>query len=456
MRLFVKSRLEQLFRVAQNGCSSLDQAIPENLLILRCLTDNEILICRLYLKRAFSQSAELNPMNLSVKQLGTATLLLLLGGAFGVFGSRHLLTSISSDQPTATNSASLKTFPFPSQAVNPNDLNFIAKAAQKVGPAVVRIDADRKIAAAENSPFDQPLFRHFFGQDRPIPRENIEKGTGSGFILSADGRVLTNAHVVEGARQVKVTLKDGKVYQGQVVGVDPMTDVAVVQIEATNLPTVTLGESNNLSPGEWAIAIGNPLGLDNTVTVGIISALGRSSVEVGVPDKRVKFIQTDAAINPGNSGGPLLNAQGEVIGINTAIRADAQGLGFAIPIQTAQRVATQLFSQGKMEHPYLGIQMVTLTPELKQELDTEKNLPFKVTTEQGVLIIQIVDNSPASQAGLKPGDVILKVGGQTVATAADVQERVENSKIGENLPLEIRRQQQIEMIAVRPQAFPTQ
>jgi S1-C subfamily serine protease len=255
---------------------------------------------------------------------------------------------------------------------------------------------------------------------------------------------------------VKVTLKDGKIYQGKVMGVDPMTDIAVVQIQAQNLPTVSIGESNKLQPGEWAIAIGNPLGLDNTVTVGIISALGRSSVEVGVPDKRVKFIQTDAAINPGNSGGPLLNAQGEVIGVNTAIRADAQGLGFAIPIQTAQRVADQLFSRGKMEHPYLGIQMVTLTPELKQELLTQKELPFKIEAEKGVLIVQIAKNSPASQAGLKPGDIILKVGEAKVETATDVQEQVEFSKIGQILQLEIDRQQKIQMIAIRPEAFPVQ
>jgi len=338
-------------------------------------------------------------------------------------------------------------------------LNFIAKAAQKVGPAVVRIDAARQVGDGENDPFDQPFFRRFFGQDQPIPkehREHLERGTGSGFILSADGRVLTNAHVIEGTTQVKVTLKDGKIYQGKVVGVDPMTDIAVIQLQANNLPTVTIGESNKLQPGEWAIAIGNPLGLDNTVTVGIISALGRSSVEVGVPDKRVKFIQTDAAINPGNSGGPLLNAQGEVIGVNTAIRADAQGLGFAIPIQTAQRVADQLFSQGKMDHPYLGIQMVTLTPELKQELVSQKNLPFKITAEEGVLIVQIAKNSPASQAGLKPGDIILKVGGTKVATATDVQEQVELSRIGQTLQLEINRQQKTEMIAIRPGAFPVQ
>jgi len=399
-------------------------------------------------------------MNLSFKQLGVATILLLLGGGLGVFGSRYLLTSLDADNSsTPAIATSVKSFSFTAPETDPNDLNFIAKAAQKVGPAVVRIDAARQVSNGENDPFDQPFFRRFFGQDQPIPkehREHLERGTGSGFILSADGRVLTNAHVIEGTTQVKVTLKDGKIYQGKVVGVDPMTDIAVIQLQANNLPTVTIGESNKLQPGEWAIAIGNPLGLDNTVTVGIISALGRSSVEVGVPDKRVKFIQTDAAINPGNSGGPLLNAQGEVIGINTAIRADAQGLGFAIPIQTAQRVADQLFSRGKMEHPYLGIQMVTLTPELKQELVSQKNLPFKITAEEGVLIVQIAKNSPASQAGLKPGDIILKVGGTKVATATDVQEQVELSRIGQTLQLEIDRQQKTEIIAIRPGAFPVQ
>ena len=401
-------------------------------------------------------------MNLSFKQLGAATILLLLGGGVGVFGSRYLLTSFNADNSSASSPAiatSLKSFPFTATETNPNDLNFIAKAAQKVGPAVVRIDAARQVSDGENDPFDQPFFRRFFGQERPIPkehREHLERGTGSGFILSADGRVLTNAHVIEGTTQVKVTLKDGKIYQGKVIGVDPMTDIAVIQIQANNLPSVSIGESNKLQPGEWAIAIGNPLGLDNTVTVGIISALGRSSVEVGVPDKRVKFIQTDAAINPGNSGGPLLNAQGEVIGVNTAIRADAQGLGFAIPIQTAQRVADQLFSRGKMEHPYLGIQMVTLSPELKEELLTQKNLPFKIQAEEGVLIVQIAKNSPADQAGLKPGDIILKVGGTKVITAADVQEQVEFSKIGEVLQIEIDRQQKTETIAIRPGAFPVQ
>jgi S1-C subfamily serine protease len=326
---------------------------------------------------------------------------------------------------------------------------------EKVGPAVVRIDAERTVSSPQSSLHNQPFFRRFFGDQLPpqVP-DPREQGTGSGFILTANGKVLTNAHVVEGAQTVKVTLKDGSVLPGQVMGIDPMTDVAAVKIDAENLPVVEIGQSDRLQPGEWAIAIGNPLGLDNTVTVGIISALGRSSSEVGVPDKRVRFIQTDAAINPGNSGGPLLNAKGEVIGVNTAIRADAQGLGFAIPIQTAQHVAQTLFAKGNIDHPFLGIHMVTLTPEIKQQLQGTQELALNITADQGVLIIQVSENSPADQAGLKTGDVILSVGGVAVETATDVQEQVETSQIGQPLPLEILRQDRRQNIEVRPAPFP--
>ncbi|MEN9222575.1 MAG: trypsin-like peptidase domain-containing protein, partial [Thermostichus sp. BF3_bins_97] len=217
-------------------------------------------------------------------------------------------------------------------------MNFIADVAQKVGPAVVRIDSERTVRTRGAFPeefFSDPFFRDFFGQNMPsMPRQRRQQGTGSGFIISADGQIITNAHVVDGSDKVTVILKDTRSFDGEVLGSDPVTDVAVVKIKAENLPTVQLGRSETLEPGQWAIAIGNPLGLDNTVTAGIISALGRSSGEIRVPDKRVSFIQTDAAINPGNSGGPLLNAQGEVIGVNTAIIQGAQGLGFAIPIET--------------------------------------------------------------------------------------------------------------------------
>ncbi len=397
-------------------------------------------------------------MNISIKQVGVYVTLLAVGSGVGLWGSRYLHES-SVDQTVQTPSVvptNLNPLSFPPRPSGSNNLNFIAKAAQKVGPAVVRIDAARQVSNNLPESFENPFFRRFFGQQMPIPKEHIERGTGSGFILSKDGQLLTNAHVVDGTKQVKVTLKDGQVYQGQVLGIDQMTDVAVVKIEATDLPTVKLGTAENLQPGEWAIAIGNPLGLDNTVTVGIISALGRSSSEVGVPDKRVRFIQTDAAINPGNSGGPLLNSNGEVIGINTAIRADAQGLGFAIPIETAQRVAQQLVVKGKADHPYLGIHMVTLNEELQKELSQENELDFEVTETSGVLVVRVVSNSPAAEAGFKPGDVILTVGGKSVETATDVQEQVELSSIGEILEVEVIRQgnSNPKILAVRPGSFP--
>jgi S1-C subfamily serine protease len=230
----------------------------------------------------------------------------------------------------------------------------------------------------------------------------------------------------------------------------------VVKIDAKNLPTVRIGTAEKLIPGEWAIAIGNPLGLDNTVTVGIISALDRSSSQVGVPEKRVSFIQTDAAINPGNSGGPLLNARGEVIGINTAIRAGAQGLGFAIPIETAQRIANQLFTKGRVEHPFLGIQMVTLTPDLRKEINQDNDAGFKVTQDTGVVIVRVAKNSPAQAAGLQPGDIIQKVGGKPVKSAAQVQEQVEASTVGAVLEVEVTRQGKKQSLQVRPGAFPSQ
>jgi S1-C subfamily serine protease len=330
--------------------------------------------------------------------------------------------------------------------LNPiENTNFITTAVEKVGPAVVKVDAVHIVG-------QNPLVKKFLGD--LSSEERVEKGTGSGFILSADGKIVTNAHVVEGVDRVKVTLKSGKVLEGKVVGVDRVTDVAVVRVNAQNLPTVTLGNSDKLVQGEWAIAIGNPLGLDNTVTVGIISATGRSSSQVGIPDKRVSFIQTDAAINPGNSGGPLLNGRGEVIGINTAIRADAQGLGFAIPIQAASRITTQLFATGKVQHPYLGVQMIPLTAELKAGIAKEPTLRSKVTAEHGAVVMEVMPSSPAEAGGIKPGDVIIKVAEQSIHTPSDVQQQVEASKIGETLKLVVDRQGQVQSLNIKPGVVP--
>jgi Do/DeqQ family serine protease len=398
-------------------------------------------------------------MSLSLKQLTLYLTLLGIGGGAGVMGSRYLMAEQQvASRPEAVPAILRPMPPQPSGRAPEASLNFIAEAVQRVGPAVVRIDSARKLASQDiPEPFKNPFFRRFFGSQMPVPEApRLERGTGSGFIISSDGRLITNAHVIAGADNVKVTLKDGRTFQGRVVGVDSVTDVAVVKIEANNLPTVPLGTSERLIPGEWAIAIGNPLGLDNTVTVGIISALDRSSSQVGVPEKRVSFIQTDAAINPGNSGGPLLNARGEVIGINTAIRAGAQGLGFAIPIETAQRIADQLFTKGRVEHPYLGIKMVTLTPDLKKEINEDNSVGIKVTRDTGVVIVNVAKNSPADRAGFQPGDIIEKVGGKAIKSAAQVQEQVEASTVGANLEVEVIRQGKRKTIQVRPGSFPTE
>ncbi|NJO80885.1 MAG: PDZ domain-containing protein [Cyanobacteria bacterium RM1_2_2] len=398
-------------------------------------------------------------MGLSSKQIVLYATLLTMGAGGGWAGHHFVQQSepsASSGTPLAPASVAYE----PSPVVDPRENesanpNFIAAAAEKVGVAVVRIDAERKVS--NSLALENPILRRFFGEDEMQQFEDrIEQGTGSGFIVSTDGHVITNAHVVEGADTVKVTLKDGRSLDGKVVGTDPVTDVAAIKIDATGLPTVTLGSSRNLVPGQWAIAIGNPLGLDNTVTAGIISAIDRSSSQVGIPDRRVQFIQTDAAINPGNSGGPLLNDQGEVIGINTAIRANAQGLGFAIPIETGWKIAQQLFENGQAEHPYLGIQMVDLTPSLRQRINDDPQTGLKINTDTGVMIIQVMSDAPAAAAGLKPGDIILKINNVPVATAAAVQQQIELVSVGEPLSLEFRREDEVKTVEIRPIAFPAE
>jgi Do/DeqQ family serine protease len=345
--------------------------------------------------------------------------------------------------------------PPPIRLPGATNTNFITNVVDRVGPAVVTINASRTARNPIGEEFDEDSMEEFFGSPMPRqPRGRVESGTGSGFIISANGQILTNAHVVDGADRVNVTLKDGRSFQGRVVGKDRVTDVAVIKIDANGLPTASLGNSDQLRPGEWAIAIGNPLGLDNTVTTGIISGTGRSGSQVGVPDKRVRFIQTDAAINPGNSGGPLLNAAGQVIGINTAIIQGAQGLGFAIPINTAQGIANQLISKGRVEHPYLGIQMVTLTPEVKQKINDSRDSNLSIDEDRGVLIARVMSNSPASRAGLRAGDVITQVNGQSIKDADAVQRAVENTKVGDNLPVGVRRSGQSLNLTVQTGAFP--
>lgn len=277
------------------------------------------------------------------------------------------------------------------------------------------------------------------------------RGLGSGVIIDGSGEILTNAHVVNQADRVTVTLKDGRKFEGKVQGADEVTDLAVVKINPSGnkLPVASLGNSGDVQVGDWAIAVGNPLGLDNTVTLGIVSTLKRSSREVGIPDKRIDFIQTDAAINPGNSGGPLLNAQGEVIGINTAIRADASGIGFAIPIDKAKGIKDQLMRGEKIPHPYLGVQMINLTPDLAKENNKDPNSAISVPEINGVLVMRVLPNSPAQRAGLRRGDVITQVEGQPITTAEQLQNIVDSSRLGQVLQVKVQRGNQTSQLGVR-------
>jgi Do/DeqQ family serine protease len=387
----------------------------------------------------------------SIKQISTHILAIVVGAVLTV-SSLRVLPSSAEPRPSIGNESPITVAQKPSAAGSViGSESFVTAAVNRVGPAVVRIDVERTVTR-RNDPFmDDPFFRRFFGDNMPqqSPTEQL-RGLGSGFILDKSGIILTNAHVVDKADKVTVRLKDGRTFQGQVKGIDEVTDLAVVKINAgKDLPVAVLGSSKNVQVGDWAIAVGNPLGFDNTVTLGIVSTLKRSSAQVGISDKRLDFIQTDAAINPGNSGGPLLNGKGEVIGINTAIRADAMGIGFAIPIDKAKTIAAQLQRDGKVAHPYLGVQMVTLTPELAKQNNDDPNSAFTIPEVKGVLVMRVVPNSPAATAGIRRGDVILQIDNQKITSAEQLQSVVEDSSLGQQLQVKVQRGNQTQVLSVR-------
>ncbi|MEB3334525.1 MAG: trypsin-like peptidase domain-containing protein [Cyanobacteriota bacterium] len=329
----------------------------------------------------------------------------------------------------------------PSSPLQPTS-NLIVAAVDKVGPAVVRIDTVKRTL--------NPL-GGLFGQGPSIQQQ---QGQGSGFITRSDGVLLTNAHVVDGATEVGVTLPDGRSFAGKVLGADPLTDVAVVKVVATGLPVAPLGDSSKVRPGEWAIAIGNPLGLDNTVTAGIISAIQRTNA-VG-EGQRVPYIQTDAAVNPGNSGGPLINDRGQVIGINTAIRqAPGAGLSFAIPINTARKIAAQIVERGFASHPYIGVRLEALTPQLAREINSSTD-QCRLPEVNGVVVVDVMAGSPAAQGGLKPCDLIERVGDTDVKNPSEVQLAIDQASIGEPLGLRVRRGEGRVEVSVRPANLPRQ
>ena len=323
-----------------------------------------------------------------------------------------------------------------------------ARITEQYGAAVVNISAiGTRKASVDGRPeaFSDPfeLFRHFQGPQRgmphDLPRDMPVRGTGSGFIVSPDGIILTNAHVVKDASEVTVKLTDRREYRAKVLGSDPRTDVAVLKIEAKDLPVVKIGKTGDLRPGEWVAAIGSPFGFENTVTVGVVSAKGRSLPD----DSAVPFIQTDVAVNPGNSGGPLFNSRGEVIGINSQIYSRSggyQGVSFAIPIDLASRIKEQIVATGKVEHARLGVSV--------QEVNQALADSFKLDRPGGALVANVQKGSPAEKAGLQSGDIIRRANGQPVATSGDLPAIVAQSRPGERLALDVwRKGEQVQLTA---------
>ena len=340
-------------------------------------------------------------------------------------------------------------------ALTPAGHSFVAEAARRVGPAVVRIDTERNVA---RQPFDpamlDPLLRDLFGDPSGSMRE---RGQGSGVVIDAGrGLVLTNAHVVDSVDSVEVTLADGSQLDGSVVGADPVTDLAVVRVgRKGELQAAPLGDSEALEVGDWAIALGSPYGLERTVTLGIVSSLHRDINSLGFADKRLDLIQTDAAINPGNSGGPLINASGEVIGINTLVRSGpGAGLGFAIPINLAKRVAGQLAEGGKVIHPYLGLQLVPLTARVARENNRDPDALLQLPERDGALVQKVLPESPAETAGLKRGDLVVSIADQPVLNPSALLQAVEHAQVGQPLALKVVRGQKEMQLSIRPAALP--
>ncbi|MGV3494578.1 MAG: DegQ family serine endoprotease [Ramlibacter sp.] len=345
-------------------------------------------------------------------------------------------------------------------APQPRSLPDFTELADQVSPAVVNIRTTERVrsssAAPGNGQMDeemQEFFRRFFGvpmppnaprPQRPGPRDEEEapRGVGSGFILTPDGFVMTNAHVVEGADEVTVTLPDRREFKARIIGADKRTDVAVVKIDATGLPYVRVGDVSKLKVGEWVMAIGSPFGLDNTVTAGIVSAKGRDTGDY------LPFIQTDVAINPGNSGGPLINMRGEVVGINSQIYSRSggfMGISFAIPIDEATRVAEQLRTSGRVSRGRIGVQIDQVTRDVAESIGLGR--------PQGALVRSVESGSPAAQAGIEAGDIITKFNGQQIDRATELPRLVGNTKPGSKVSLTVFRRGQARELPVTVAEF---
>ncbi|HLD08738.1 MAG TPA: Do family serine endopeptidase [Methylophilaceae bacterium] len=304
-------------------------------------------------------------------------------------------------------------------------------AAKKAMPAVVNIFTSKKAVPSPNQQFmDDPLFRHFFG-DQPDDEQRPENSLGSGVIVSSEGYILTNHHVVESADEIEVALADGRNFPARIVGTDPETDLAVLKVDAKGLPAITFAPAEKLDVGDVVLAIGNPFGVGQTVTQGIISAMGRSHLGINTFEN---FIQTDASINPGNSGGALIDTEGNLVGINSAIYSrsgGSMGIGFAIPVSLAKQVMEQIIRQGSVTRGWIGIEAQDITPELAES--------FKLKHDHGALIAGILSGSPAERAGLKPGDILLEIDGRKVSDSSSMLNLISVLKPDKKAALKIAR-----------------
>ncbi|MGW8194911.1 MAG: DegQ family serine endoprotease [Desulforhopalus sp.] len=369
-----------------------------------------------------------------VKALLAAGLPFFVAGVFVTSGVNGIHSSIAGDitkGPHVTTSV---------QAAMPGSF---AELAEKLSPTVVNVKvtkiekADGFQQQFEHGPYGE-FFGRFFEQMPNMPRNHRTQGAGSGVIISKDGYILSNNHVVEGAKEVTVTLADKSEYPAKVIGRDPKTDLAVLKIDADrDLPAAALGDSDLLKVGDWVVAIGNPFGLNHTVTSGIVSAKGRV-IGAGPYDD---FIQTDASINPGNSGGPLFNVKGEVVGINTAIIPQGQGIGFAIPVDTAKPLIPQLVSHGEITRGYLGVNIQTITPDLAEALNIDGT--------KGALVADVVPGSPADKSGLQRGDIIVDFNGKNIEDSHDLPAKVAATPVGEQVQVTVLREGHEKQLSVK-------
>lgn len=359
----------------------------------------------------------------------------LLGGAVVAHNANlSFVKALTGNESTQTVQASQQKTATVKTASNIQTTASIADMVEKAGPAVVNVETQVKVnsSSGDNPLLDDPFFRQFFGNSIPSqPQSQYETGIGTGFLISSDGYIITNQHVIDGATKITVQVPNRKQkLTAKVVGQDYELDLAVLKIDGTGYPTLTLGNSDKMRVGDSVVAIGEPYGLDHTVTTGVVSAKGRP---VTIENRSYKnLIQTDAAINPGNSGGPLLNMSGQVIAINTAVNSEAQGIGFAIPINTVSDVLNQLMNGSKIVRPYMGIQMTDITDDVSNQL----NLPANTT---GVLVVKVLSGTPAEKAGLKQMDIIKKIDDKEVTSASQVQSYIEQKKVGDRISVQVQR-----------------